>query len=190
MKTYVVVQILLFICLVCVSGQRVRRRRRCFQSKEIGVCRARKLVTRYYFNQETGSCEEFIYGGCRGNRNNFFSLDRCRRACEQEYNQEFLNRGNGLDGQDGHDGQDGQGGLSLSGLDGRGGRRGTGGRSGRRGMGGRGGSVGRTRNSEIGGVENIMCQDNQDSSHNVPLNGGREDNGGHGGIDGGGGKAN
>lgn len=55
-------------------------RRRCFLPKEIGVCRARK--TRYYFNQETGSCEEFIYGGCRGNRNNFYSLERCRRACE------------------------------------------------------------------------------------------------------------
>ena len=35
--------------------------------------------TRYYHNN--GKCEQFIYGGCRGNANNFASLEACEARC-------------------------------------------------------------------------------------------------------------
>ena len=40
---------------------------------------------RYFFNKETGSCEKFIYGGCRGNENNFGSIDNCNSKCAGIY---------------------------------------------------------------------------------------------------------
>merc|ERR1712228_1045046 len=47
---------------------------------EVGPCRA--SITKYYFNKDKEQCEEFIYGGCQGNGNNFDSLIECRIACE------------------------------------------------------------------------------------------------------------
>ena len=35
----------------------------------------------WYFNAETGMCEEFTYSGCGGNRNRFSSSDECYRYC-------------------------------------------------------------------------------------------------------------
>lgn len=37
--------------------------------------------SRYYFNIKTGVCEEFMYGGCEGNENNFATLDECNSLC-------------------------------------------------------------------------------------------------------------
>ncbi|CAL1298894.1 unnamed protein product [Larinioides sclopetarius] len=51
----------------------------CDQPKTTGPCRA--LFHRYFFNQETGLCEKFIYGGCGGNQNNFVSQKACEAAC-------------------------------------------------------------------------------------------------------------
>ncbi|XP_071034786.1 tauPI-stichotoxin-Hcr2b-like isoform X2 [Parasteatoda tepidariorum] len=39
------------------------------------------FIRRYFFNQETQECEEFIYGGCRGNSNNFRTLTECKEFC-------------------------------------------------------------------------------------------------------------
>lgn len=52
----------------------------CLQEKETGSCKA--YFTRYYFNKETGNCESFIYGGCRGNSNNFNTLEDCEAVCK------------------------------------------------------------------------------------------------------------
>ena len=41
----------------------------CAMPKVIGPCRASKK--RFYFNNDTGLCNEFKYGGCGGNSNNF-----------------------------------------------------------------------------------------------------------------------
>ena len=54
----------------------------CSLPSETGRCRARKL--RYFYNQKTCACEEFIYGGCGGNGNNFQSMEACMNACPQE----------------------------------------------------------------------------------------------------------
>ncbi|XP_038615324.1 carboxypeptidase inhibitor SmCI-like isoform X2 [Tachyglossus aculeatus] len=46
----------------------------------VGLCKAR--ILRYYFDAETKQCEEFIYGGCGGNENQFHTLEECRNACD------------------------------------------------------------------------------------------------------------
>ncbi|XP_067625355.1 carboxypeptidase inhibitor SmCI-like [Eurosta solidaginis] len=51
----------------------------CHQPKETGRCFA--LFYRYAYNVESRQCEEFIYGGCNGNRNNFESKEECEKKC-------------------------------------------------------------------------------------------------------------
>lgn len=51
----------------------------CFLPKYTGMCRA--AVPRVYFNSETGTCEDFIYGGCDANENNFGNRKDCEDAC-------------------------------------------------------------------------------------------------------------
>ena len=44
-----------------------------------GPCRA--LILRWGFDEETGCCRTFIYGGCGGNNNNFMSQAQCMDTC-------------------------------------------------------------------------------------------------------------
>ena len=44
-----------------------------------GLCRA--ALPRYFYNSRKGACEEFTYGGCDGNKNNFETLAECARQC-------------------------------------------------------------------------------------------------------------
>ncbi|XP_077192228.1 protease inhibitor 1-like isoform X3 [Paroedura picta] len=44
-----------------------------------GPCLA--LIRRWYFDWKTRRCEEFDYGGCRGNANNFKTRRECQLAC-------------------------------------------------------------------------------------------------------------
>uniref|UniRef100_A0A8B9FTB4 BPTI/Kunitz inhibitor domain-containing protein n=1 Tax=Amazona collaria TaxID=241587 RepID=A0A8B9FTB4_9PSIT len=41
----------------------------CYLPSVCGSCKA--LFRRFFFNASSQQCEEFIYGGCGGNRNNF-----------------------------------------------------------------------------------------------------------------------
>ena len=52
----------------------------CHLPKKIGTCRA--AYRRYYFDAATGKCLSFAYGGCKGNQNNFESIEECKAACE------------------------------------------------------------------------------------------------------------
>ncbi|NXI62588.1 EPPI protein, partial [Anseranas semipalmata] len=36
---------------------------------------------RYAYNPATGTCQVFLYGGCRGNPNNFQTAEECQRVC-------------------------------------------------------------------------------------------------------------
>ena len=52
---------------------------RCNLPKVVGTCRA--SIPSWYFDAQTEDCEQFIYGGCGGNRNNFESEEECLNAC-------------------------------------------------------------------------------------------------------------
>ena len=39
------------------------------------------FVTRYFFNPIVRECWPFLYTGCGGNANNFFTLPQCEQAC-------------------------------------------------------------------------------------------------------------
>ncbi|XP_039198304.1 kunitz/BPTI-like toxin [Crotalus tigris] len=42
---------------------------------EPGPCRG--AITRFYYNSDSNKCQEFTYGGCRGNANNFKTKNKC-----------------------------------------------------------------------------------------------------------------
>ena len=53
----------------------------CFLPKEPGPCQA--YIPKFFYNIESKKCENFIYGGCRGNGNNFKHLEECWNTCVQ-----------------------------------------------------------------------------------------------------------
>ncbi|XP_076155250.1 carboxypeptidase inhibitor SmCI-like [Alosa pseudoharengus] len=57
----------------CASDQ-------CLALMDRGPCRA--LIPRWYHNAVTNKCEQFMYGGCHGNRNNYRSKKECTDTCK------------------------------------------------------------------------------------------------------------
>jgi len=55
----------------------------CLLDKDPGPCFA--AIKRYFFNRRTGECEQFTYGGCLGNANNFVSKLSCERTCQSNF---------------------------------------------------------------------------------------------------------
>ncbi|XP_071034517.1 actinia tenebrosa protease inhibitors-like isoform X1 [Parasteatoda tepidariorum] len=51
----------------------------CQQDKAVGPCD--QNLARFFYNRDTAQCQEFIYGGCEGNDNNFQSLEDCKEIC-------------------------------------------------------------------------------------------------------------
>uniref|UniRef100_A0A3B5M0F7 BPTI/Kunitz inhibitor domain-containing protein n=1 Tax=Xiphophorus couchianus TaxID=32473 RepID=A0A3B5M0F7_9TELE len=49
---------------------------------EQGPCRA--SIKRWYYNKETGICQTFYYGGCKGNKNNYMDENQCKSTCTGE----------------------------------------------------------------------------------------------------------
>ena len=52
---------------------------KCQISVDPGPCN--NNAKRYFFNYTSGICEEFTYGGCRGNENNFRFKFGCNLNC-------------------------------------------------------------------------------------------------------------
>ena len=48
----------------------------------MGLCEG--YFPMYAYDSESGTCKEFIYGGCGGNDNRFSSLELCMEACAAE----------------------------------------------------------------------------------------------------------
>ncbi|MEM7245767.1 MAG: BPTI/Kunitz domain-containing protein [Acidobacteriota bacterium] len=51
----------------------------CLLPADPGPCEA--AIPRWYFDATTGNCEEFLYGGCEGNGNNFETQRECELHC-------------------------------------------------------------------------------------------------------------
>jgi len=54
-------------------------RSECMEEKEPGLCFG--AFTRFFYNQKTSQCEEFMYGGCGGTKNNFKNKQLCQEEC-------------------------------------------------------------------------------------------------------------
>uniref|UniRef100_H9GB44 Tissue factor pathway inhibitor n=1 Tax=Anolis carolinensis TaxID=28377 RepID=H9GB44_ANOCA len=76
----------------CVGNSRDKAKRRrqetflffsppefCHLPPDTGPCKA--YMPRYFYNPKSNRCEEFIYGGCRGNKNNFKTFKSCHYSC-------------------------------------------------------------------------------------------------------------
>ena len=55
----------------------------CSLPKVEGPCRAQTL--RFHYNKDSGKCEAFLFGGCRGNANNYQTLKECYQICAFSY---------------------------------------------------------------------------------------------------------
>eukprot|EP01084_Bolivina_argentea_P158192 275596_1 len=51
----------------------------CSLQSETGPCDA--YIPRYFYNKYASKCEQFVYGGCKGNDNNFKTISDCERTC-------------------------------------------------------------------------------------------------------------
>uniref|UniRef100_A0A8C5P0U6 Epididymal peptidase inhibitor n=1 Tax=Jaculus jaculus TaxID=51337 RepID=A0A8C5P0U6_JACJA len=51
----------------------------CSLPKETGLCLA--YFPRWWYSKENNTCYKFIYGGCRGNNNNFQTKAMCENTC-------------------------------------------------------------------------------------------------------------
>ncbi|XP_045148942.1 kunitz-type protease inhibitor 2 isoform X2 [Echinops telfairi] len=51
----------------------------CHVSRVVGRCRA--AFPRWWYNVSDGSCQQFVYGGCEGNGNNYLTREQCLRQC-------------------------------------------------------------------------------------------------------------
>ncbi|KAM3839416.1 kunitz/BPTI-like toxin isoform 1-T5 [Vipera latastei] len=66
--------------LTPVSGQ--DRPKFCYLPSETGPCKAN--VRAFYYNSASNKCQEFTYGGCEGNANNFKTKDECHYTCVEK----------------------------------------------------------------------------------------------------------
>ncbi|XP_029372903.1 papilin-like isoform X2 [Echeneis naucrates] len=51
----------------------------CEVEPQVGPCKA--AFHHWYYNSKTKKCEPFIFGGCRGNKNNYISKESCMETC-------------------------------------------------------------------------------------------------------------
>jgi len=51
----------------------------CEQPLDPGPCRGNN--PRWYYDDQLGSCRNFTYGGCQGNKNRFMTEDACQNSC-------------------------------------------------------------------------------------------------------------
>ncbi|KAG5846696.1 low-density lipoprotein receptor-related protein 11 [Anguilla anguilla] len=54
----------------------------CSAPPAVGPCKA--IIPRWYYDPADGACKHFIYGGCKGNTNNFLQETDCAAECIQK----------------------------------------------------------------------------------------------------------
>ncbi len=67
-----------FMATNAISAE-VTERSICTLPEVRGPCRA--YFIRWRYNSFTGHCQKFVYGGCRGNANNFRTQQECEDVC-------------------------------------------------------------------------------------------------------------
>ena len=78
---------ILYDCLLSLfvaNQSSAKLKKKCNLPKEVGPCKA--SLKRYFYNTSTKQCEEFYYGGCQGNENNFLTEADCLKACQSKLN--------------------------------------------------------------------------------------------------------
>ncbi|XP_077523239.1 papilin-like [Amblyomma americanum] len=65
--------------IVCKSDLPVHLDPACLKPKYTGPCAG--YFPRYYYNNSLKTCEQFIYGGCLSNGNNFVTIEECKNKC-------------------------------------------------------------------------------------------------------------
>ncbi|MEA1919998.1 MAG: BPTI/Kunitz domain-containing protein [Campylobacterota bacterium] len=79
MKSFLVIIMAFFSgCMASPDTKEKKVDSRCLQKGESGRCRA--AIPRYHFNQESGECEQFIWGGC-GGVVPFETIESCKATC-------------------------------------------------------------------------------------------------------------
>ncbi|XP_056624464.1 kunitz-type protease inhibitor 1a [Triplophysa dalaica] len=53
----------------------------CLVPKKEGPCRG--SFTRWHYNAASEKCEQFKFGGCKHNQNNYLTLEECNNACDK-----------------------------------------------------------------------------------------------------------
>ena len=76
---FVLVSSILALTFVVTGQASGARGEICSLPPDVGPCDG--VCPRYFFNTDTGQCEEFIFGCCEGNANNFPTLEACETAC-------------------------------------------------------------------------------------------------------------
>ncbi|KAK2855788.1 hypothetical protein Q5P01_004523 [Channa striata] len=51
----------------------------CLTQMKVGPCRA--AFPRWFYDTKTGTCQQFVFGGCKPNKNNYLSKEECMAAC-------------------------------------------------------------------------------------------------------------
>ncbi|CAG9537699.1 unnamed protein product [Cercopithifilaria johnstoni] len=54
----------------------------CVLPPDAGICR--DYIPRWFYNSQTGKCEQFSYGSCGGNSNNFLDRQACEAKCSRD----------------------------------------------------------------------------------------------------------
>ncbi|XP_043925008.1 low-density lipoprotein receptor-related protein 11 isoform X2 [Protopterus annectens] len=62
----------------------------CLDPPDVGPCRG--IFPRWYYDVTTGTCMHFIYGGCKGNENNFLQETDCVNECIKKQDMHSVKR--------------------------------------------------------------------------------------------------
>lgn len=78
-QTTLLVGIVIAVLTITVNCNKILVSGVCDLRPDTGLCRG--YFPRYFYNANSGKCEQFVYGGCGGNSNNFNSLFQCQQSC-------------------------------------------------------------------------------------------------------------
>ena len=62
----------------------------CVDEPDAGMCRA--MIPRFYHDKNDGTCKQFYYGGCGGNKNNYLTMEECQKKCKSEITMDVTNK--------------------------------------------------------------------------------------------------